>query len=111
MQNTLTSAIFPLISVSDVGNIKELSDTENYGQCDIKHIMTLPINTRMSVFKISTYIMTNGLAVILAIMSFLTFIAAVILYITLVIVKEKIFMKTEKHFLVFVYICLSRSLL
>ena len=57
------------------------------GQCDVKHIMTLPIKTITSILKVSTNIITsiaarsNGLAAIQAIMSVTTFKAAVILYI------------------------------
>ena len=56
------------------------------GQCDVKHILMSQINTITPVLKISTYIITSiiahpvGLAVILVIMSVLTFKAAVILY-------------------------------
>jgi hypothetical protein len=57
------------------------------GQCDIKHIITLPIKTRTSVLNISIYIITSitarpiWLAAILPIMSLLTSITAVTLYI------------------------------
>ena len=42
--------IFPLISMSDIFSIKELSlIPKNISQCDIKHFMTLPIKTITSV--------------------------------------------------------------
>jgi hypothetical protein len=59
-------------------HVQELTDIENIGQCDLKHILTLLIKTITSVLKISAYIITAcpvGLAAILAIMS------AVILYV------------------------------
>ena len=58
-------------------------------QCDIIHIMTLPIKIIMSDFKVLTYIITSisarptGLAAILVIMSVSTFISDFILYLLL----------------------------
>ena len=77
--------IFPLISMSDIFSIKELSlIPKNISQCDIKHFMTLPIKTITSVQKVTTYIITSiaahliGLAVIMSVSTFKT---TVILYI------------------------------
>ena len=56
------------------------------GQFDVKHFMTLPINTKASVVKISTVIITSitafpfRLVVILVIMSISTFTTSDILY-------------------------------
>jgi len=64
-----------------------------------------------------TYITTNittypiGLDGILMIIRVSTFITVIILKITLVIVNVKIFTKTERHFFVFVYICLIKPFL
>ena len=63
------------------------SATENIGQCNGKHIMTLSIKTITSLLKAFTYIMTGitghpiRLTAILAIMSVSTFTTANILYI------------------------------
>jgi hypothetical protein len=53
-------------------------------QCDVKHIMTLPIKTITSISNVSTYIITVGpikITAILVIMSISTLITAVILHI------------------------------
>jgi len=48
-----------LISSSDFVGINELTlILKIIGQCDVKHIMTLPIKTITSVLKVSTYIIT-----------------------------------------------------
>ena len=87
--------LFPLISPSDIVSInKPTLILKNISLCDIKHIMTLPIKTITSVFKISTNIITSiaarsiRLGVIPVIMFVSTFKTDIILYI---IEKIKIF--------------------
>lgn len=81
-------SIFPLILQRDIVSINRLTLIQKIiEQCDVKHIIILRIKTMTSVMKVQTCIFTSitalpiGRAVILAIMSILTFIAAVILYI------------------------------
>jgi hypothetical protein len=80
--------IFPLISVSSIVSTNCLWYWKQICQCDVKHIMTSSIKTITSDLKVSTLIFTSitarhaGLAGILVIMSFSTFITDVILYIS-----------------------------
>ena len=76
-----------MISKTDCVRIDELAPIlKIISQCDIKHIMALPIKTITSVFNVSTCIIISitagpfGLDAILAIMSVSFFITAVILY-------------------------------
>jgi hypothetical protein len=48
---------FPVISQTDTFSISLLSDSvlKIIGQCDVKHIMTLPIKTIMSVLKVLNF--------------------------------------------------------
>jgi len=49
-----TMDIVPLISLNDIISINKLIlMLEIIGQCDVKHIMTLPIETKMSLLKVS----------------------------------------------------------
>jgi hypothetical protein len=75
--------IFPLISLSDIFSINRLRFLKIIGQCDIKHIMMLPIKIIMSILKVLTDIITSITAhtiAILVIISVSTFQTAVILY-------------------------------
>ena len=84
-----TLDIFPLISMSDVVSLKELTVIlRNIGQCDVNSIMTSSIKTITSVLNVSTYIIisiTIGCTEILAIMSVSTFKTAVILHLRITI--------------------------
>jgi hypothetical protein len=75
------------ISVLNIkGKINKIAIMKIIGQFDVKHFMTLPINTKASVVKISTVIITSitafpfRLVVILVIMSISTFTTSDILY-------------------------------
>jgi len=82
--------IFPLISSNDIVIIKWLTVIlKIIGQCDIKHIMSLPTKRIiMPVLKVSTYITISIIArslelvAILAVMSILNFITAIILHLS-----------------------------
>ena len=77
--------IFSLILPSEIVTKNELTlILVIIGQGDVKHILMLQIKTITSVLKVSTHIITASsirLAAILAIMSVLTFIIAISLYI------------------------------
>ena len=69
---------FPLIAPSDIVRIKELTlILKIISQCEVQHIMMLPIKTITLVFKVSTNIITSiaghhiGLALVLMIISYL----------------------------------------
>ena len=70
-----------MISASDGVCINELT-LNIISQCDVKHIMTLPIKTITAVLKVLTYIMTAPPIKFVAMLAIMTFIAAIILYIS-----------------------------
>ena len=78
--NKKNSDIFPLISLG----INERTMIQKIiNQCDMKHIIILPMKSIISVLNVLTYIITArpiGLTEILVIMLVSTFIATVILY-------------------------------